>query len=427
MRRNVVLCAAVVAVSVLLFASCQRGKNQAKSAVVIRWWHINSDMPSRAVFEDLAREFGQSRARAKVEVTMLENIEYKAKLELEFAAKDPPDVFHSWGGGNLAEQAKAGYLRDITEWGRSDRWQSKINPAALALFSWEGKIYGFPHDLGAVGFWYNSEILRAAGYESFPREWPAFVSMLDRLKARGVTPVALGIADRWPVMYYWVYLAMRLGGADLFPEILAGRRGFNDPAMAKAGHMMRDLYLRGYFSPTGIGDDFMSQSRQMGDGECAMQLMGQWALAVQAQSSERKDALASVMRFAPFPSVPGGKGGINDAMGGGNGFVIGSKAPDEAIELLEYFTRAENLQRYFDAFPAVPTVEAVRISSPGLRMVKDYLSGMENYCLYPDQLFPLAIGTAINEMSARVILGEITPEAACVSLQATWEQARDAR
>lgn len=400
----------------LLYGCRPREKGQSSKPVVLRWWHINSDQPSQDVFAQIAREFEADHPGVTVKVTMLENMEYKPKLNLELTAGDPPDLFHSWGGGGLAEQAEKGYLRDITDWVGSDRWTSRINPAALELYSHRGKVYGFPQDLGAVGFWYNSEILSRAGYETFPADWDTFLAMCDDLKSRGVTPIALGLADRWPVMFYWSYLALRLGGPGLFNDIREGKRSFSDPSLIQAGYLLQDLYNRDYLPDTALGDDFPGQSRYMGDGMCAMQLMGQWALAVQAQNSERKDELVPVMRFAPFPEVPGGVGLRGDVIGGGNGFVVGRDAPDEAVELLEYFMRAENLQRYFDVFPAIPTVAAVRIPSPGLNMVKDYLATMSSFTLYPDQMFSQDTNNLLNEVSARIMLGELSPEEGCALL-----------
>ncbi len=405
----------------LVFCSGKKSAGD-EDAVTIRWWHINSDQPAQLVFDEIARDFERQYPHAVVKVTMLENMEYKAKLELEFAAGDPPDIFHSWGGGGLAEQAEAGHLRDITEWVNSDRWKSRINPVALEIYSYKGRVYGFPQDLGAVGFWYNREMLEKVGYRSFPETYDELLRLCEKLKARGITPIALGIADRWPVMFYWSYLALRIGGPDIFNDILAKKRSFSDPALIEAGRLMQQLYRRNYFPASAIGDDFNAQSRAVGDGDCAMQLMGQWALAVQAQVSEKKDSLSPLMMFAPFPALEKGKGGIRDALGGGNGFVIGKNAPDEAIELLEFFTRAENLQRYFDVFPAVPTVDAVRIDNKGLSMVKTYLATMDNYCLYPDQMFPQEMGTLLNSVSARVMLGELTPQQGCAILDEAWSK-----
>ncbi|MGA2614732.1 MAG: extracellular solute-binding protein [Spirochaetia bacterium] len=38
-----------------------------------------------------------------------------AKLTTLTQSGDPPDMFHTWGGGLMSEYAKAGLLRDITK------------------------------------------------------------------------------------------------------------------------------------------------------------------------------------------------------------------------------------------------------------------------------------------------------------------------
>jgi len=414
LQKSIVL---LLVLFILIFTGCRKETVQ---PVEIRWWHINSEQPSQDALEEVAQDFMDLNPHVNVEVIMLDNIEFKPKLKLQFAGQDPPEIFHSWGGGGMAEQVEAGYLKDLTPWIESDQWETEINEAAKDLYSYKGKRYGFPQDLGAVGFWYNQELLKQAGYDDFPTDWDAFLTMLDDLKQNNITPLALGFADRWPVMYYWVYLTIRIGGSDIYQKILQGEELFDNPAMVKAGEMMQVLYNGNYLQSTSIGDDFVTQSRYVGDGICAMQLMGQWALAVQSQSAEKKDALNEQMRFAPFPSIEGTSGSIYDAMGGGNGFVIGREAPDEAVELLNFFNKTENLQKYFNAFPAVPTSDNVKIQSSALNMVKDYVSEAEHYTLYPDQMFPEKMGVLLNELSARVMLGEISSQEACRQLDQLW-------
>lgn len=428
MRRCTPLVALALAgiFALALFGCAPRSSAESHSPKTIRWWHINSDLPSQKVFDEIAREFEASHPWVTVKVVVLDNMEYKPKLKLELAAKDPPDIFHSWGGGNMVELAKQGYLRDISSWVNGEHWKSRISPVALGMYSYDGKVYGFPQDLGMVGFWYNSELLSKAGFSAFPADWDGFLQMCASLKKAGIVPVSLGLADRWTAMYYWAYFALRLGGPGVFDDILGGKRSFEDPALIGAGRLMQDFYGRALLQRTAIGDDFMAQSRYMGDGKCAVQLMGQWALALQAQAAEQKDKLERYMRFAPFPAVRGGKGGAQDVMGGGNGFVIGKNAPDEAVELLEYWTRAENLQRYFDVFPAVPTVDEVKIANPALLQVKSFLRGMASYCLYPDQMFPQEINDLIDGTTARIMIGELTPERGCAIIDEAWKKAQAA-
>jgi len=160
---------------VLTAFSCSEKNTQ--DPVEISWWHINSDTPSHEVITGIARDFQSQHPGTIINVTKLDNIEYKPKLELKFTANDPPDIFHSWGGGNLIEQAKAGYLRDITPWVKDTEWGNRITPAALSLYSYDGKVYGYPQDLGAVGFWYNQNLLEQAGYQDFPETWEEFIAL----------------------------------------------------------------------------------------------------------------------------------------------------------------------------------------------------------------------------------------------------------
>jgi raffinose/stachyose/melibiose transport system substrate-binding protein len=204
--------------------------------VVIRWWHVNSDQPSQTLYEELAREFEELHPGIQIEIVMLDNFEYKPKLDLQLAIRDPPEMFHSRGGGDLAEQAESGYVMDITDFVNSDEWQSHINPVILDLYSWNGRVYGFPHDLGAVGFWYNTELLGKAGYSDFPEDWDSFLVMLDDLKAAGITPIALGMADGWPVMYYTGFI-LPCGSAVRGFSVKSRRTGpvFRTPLLWKRG------------------------------------------------------------------------------------------------------------------------------------------------------------------------------------------------
>ena len=51
----------------------------------------------------------------KINVTVLENEALKSALAVEMQAGSAPDIFHSWGGGVLAEQVDAGMVQALDE------------------------------------------------------------------------------------------------------------------------------------------------------------------------------------------------------------------------------------------------------------------------------------------------------------------------
>ena len=115
----------------------------------------------------------------KIEITVLENEAFKTKLTTVMQSGEPPDIFQSWGGGVMNEYAKAGLLKDITADLDADggAWRNTFAPGALGVYSYKGKNYGVPWDMGMIGFWYNKALFDKAGITSSAHD-------LDRIPRR---------------------------------------------------------------------------------------------------------------------------------------------------------------------------------------------------------------------------------------------------
>ena len=93
-----------------------------------------------------------------------------------------------------------------------------------------------------------------------------------------------------------------------------------------------------------LGATYGDEATAMGNGKAAMELMGQWAPAVEKDNSADKKGIGDNLGWFPFPMVEGGAGDPGDAVGGGNGFAIGKNASPEAIDFVKYLTTAEAQQ-----------------------------------------------------------------------------------
>ena len=78
---------------------------QAQDPVEIDWWHIQTNDPGLSLNQAVADEYMAAHPGVKVNITVLENEAFKSKLALDMQAGTAPDIFQSWGGGVLAEQA----------------------------------------------------------------------------------------------------------------------------------------------------------------------------------------------------------------------------------------------------------------------------------------------------------------------------------
>lgn len=417
----------VVLVALFSF-SCGAKKTDGAAAeqVVVRWWALSAgggDASREALRQEVIKDFEAQNSHVRVELTMLENEAFKQKVQVAVQAGDPPDIFHSWGGGVMVEYARAGMLRDITDFVKGELAKT-IGIGALGVYGYDGKYYGAPYDMGAVGMWYNKSIFKEVGVE-VPKTWPELLSAVGKIAAAGYVPIALGAGDKWPAHFWWVYLAMRIGGQPAFNAAYDGSGSFKDPTFVKAGEMLLELSRLQPFQTGFLGATYDDQAALVGNRRAAMELMGQWAPAVQASNSQSGKGIGDDLGWFPFPSVPGGAGKLSDVMGGGNGYVVGKNAPDEALGLLKHFLQSkynEQLIEIEGIIPVVKGAEAALVGNPHGLAIAEAVSTAEYYQLYYDQFLPPAVGEAVKDAVASLLAGRSSPAQVAAAIDAAWQK-----
>ena len=418
MKRTAQLAALVMAFALVVPALAMA------APTVVNWWHIGTAANDRAMYQGWADAYMKLHPDVQVQITVLENEAFKSKLTTVMQSGDPPDLFHSWGGGVMAEYAKAGLLRDISKFVKGTAFGNSMAPGVWEVYSYNGKNYGVPFDMGAITFWYNKDLLAKAGYTSFPGDWDGFVAMVKKIKAAGITPIALGGGDKWPAMHMWSYIALRLGGGKLFQDTFSGKntKGFEDPTFVKAGQMLSDLAALKPFQDGFLGASYPDEAALVGNGQAAMELMGQWAPNVEKDSSSTKAGLGDKLGTAPFPAIKGGRGQLTDNIGGGNGYAVGKNAPDAAVDFLKFIANKENQIQQATTSGIIPTVKGadVGIKDPNSRLVKAIVDKSSFFQLYLDQFLSPAAGGTVNDSVQTILAGTATPAKAMATIQAAF-------
>lgn len=390
--------------------------------VTITWWHIQTEEHQVALWQGLADEYMAANPNVTIEITALENEAFKTKLTTVMQSNDPPDIFQSWGGGVMNEYADAGLLKDITADLAADGWGETFAPGALGLYAYNGVNYGVPRDAGIVGFWYNTELFAQAGITEPPATWDEFIAAVEALKAAGITPIAVGAGDKWPAAFWWEYLAVRLGGQAAFEAAASGSGSFTDPAFIRAGEVLQELVAMDVFQSGFLGATWGDEATAMANGAAAMDLMGQWAPGAFRENSEDGTGLDGKLGWFPFPAIPEGAGGAVDALGGGNGFVVGANAEPEAVDFLKFISSVESQTEQAVIGMSVPVVAGAEagLSDPMLLQVQQGLAAAEYFQLYYDQYLPPAVGAVVNDAVAGLFAGTLTPEQAAQMVQDSY-------
>ncbi|GAA2302823.1 extracellular solute-binding protein [Streptomyces kunmingensis] len=412
-RRRFLGTVPVAGLGVAVLTSCgdsdDSGAKDGSGRTVVEWWHISTSEPARGLWNARAKAFEAAHPDVRIKVVTLENDAFKSKLTALTSSGKLPDVYHTWGGGVLKQQVDAGLVEDLTD--SVSTWIDTLVPASREPYEFDKKTYAVPNDIGAVGFWYNKALFKKAKIASPPTTWVAFLDTVRTLKAAGITPIALGGKEKWPGMYYWAYLAMRLAGVDGMQQA-AEAKDFTGDAFVKAGEHLEDLVDLAPFQKGFLGAPYSSptgQAATMGNGKTAMELMGQWAPREQAAAGK---GIGDDLGFFPFPAVEGGKGRGTDVFGGGGGYALRKGAPQEAVDFLKYFVSAESERLLVKGTGIIPVNKDAQdaLTDPNLKAVLAMLNKSTGFQLYLDQAYPPAVGQEVNDSVAALIAGSKSPE-----------------
>jgi raffinose/stachyose/melibiose transport system substrate-binding protein len=397
----------------------------AAADTTVKWLHIEVNPAQVKIWDEVARAYEAAHPGVKVEMQFLENEAYKAKLPTILQSKDRPHVIYSWAGGVLKTQIEAGVLEDITD--QVKGYSDTITPAALAAFTQNGHVYGLPIALSQVGFLYNKELLAKANVDAAKiKTWDDLLAAVKALKAAGVTPIVVGGADKWPLHFYWTHLAVRSGGRAAFDAALRGDNGgFEGETFQKSGALFKQLVdlqpfqngFLGFKNPQAVG--------YFGDGKAAMTLAISTVYHLQRALAADKVGLGEdKIGWFDFPAVPGGKGEPTDTLGGITGWLITKGAPKEATDFLKFFISKDVQTKLAAGNFLIPVVKGaeVGLNNTFMKQIADNLAKSNYHQNFYDQSLGPSVGRVVNDVTAEIAGGSMTPQQAATAIQAAWKQ-----
>ena len=427
-RRHAMAITALASVSMALGGGLAAAS--AEEEVTITWWHIQNNDPGLSDWQSMADAFMAENPHVTVEITAMENDAFKPALQAAVQAGDVPDLFQSWGGGVLLDQVEAGAVQDITE--AVAPVVDTLNPGATALYSIDGVQYGLPYNTSMVGIWYNVDLFEQAGITETPTTWTELLEVVQTLKDADITPITVGAGAQWPAHFWYSYLMVRIGGADVMNQIAADNN-FEVPAVVEAGAQVAELVAMEPFQDGYLGaqwDTPDGEAGVMASGGAAMDLQGQWALGTYRNQAGLADTPETALPFRigwfPFPEVEGGAGDPADGFGGADGFVVGADAPPEAAEFLTFVTNLENQRTFALSGTGIPAnveataavTEAPGADGPVMETILAALNGAPFHQQFLDQFYTADVGTEVNAQSALLFAGETSPEDAAAAISA---------
>jgi len=226
----------------------------------------------RAVWQQVIDEFKKAHPGTDVNVSFIDEEAYKVQLP-GWLSTVSPDIVNWHDGERMAYYAQRGLFEDLSgDWSKNG-WNNTYASTKEAS-SYKGKQYAAPTVYYSWGMFYRKDLFQKVGIASEPKTWDEFLEACKKLKAAGISPIAVGGRDAWTLAGWFDYLDLRLNGNAFHQKLMAGEVPYTDPRVKKVYTTWKQLIDDGYFIDNSLSYDLDAAQPFLFQGKAAMMLMG---------------------------------------------------------------------------------------------------------------------------------------------------------
>ena len=348
----------------------------------------------------------------------------KKQIGLALSGTNVPDVCQvNNARADMGEFVKAGQLVDLGRWDAAYGWSKRFPSSVLAKMRYsadgvtfgDGGLYGLPMTGEVVGIYYSQKVLDKLSVKA-PTSWDEFFTDLDKAKAAGLQPMALGNIEKWPALHVFGPLQAHYLGADEITKLAMGNKGGDWTSQPNKDALARfaEWGSKKYFGSSPNGLDYDTAWADFTKGRSAFLVGGSWL---------GTDMAKTMGTDLHFMAPPASKDGKPETTGGtGIPFAIPAKAKnaDAAAAYIDFIT-SEDAMKTIASNGGLPVLKTASLA-PSSGVNKEIFEAFDTvanqgtllpYLDYATPTFGDVMGNALQQ----VIGGQMTADAAAAALQ----------
>jgi len=257
--------------TVALFCSTGAMAQQMK-AEVLHWWTSAGESASVKVFADQFTKAGGTW----VDNAIAGGANARTAGINRMVGGNPPTMMQFNTGKQFDELVSNDMVRDVDALSKSGKWRELMPKPIVDATVREGKFFAVPVNIhGQNWMFYNTKVFADAGLE-VPKTFPELVATGEKLKAKGIIPIALGGQPNWEHNLFRAVLVGH-GGADMFRKLYGAR----DPQITKDPKFKESVELfgkmRALVDPGSPGRNWNDATALVITNKAAMHFNGDWA------------------------------------------------------------------------------------------------------------------------------------------------------
>lgn len=313
----------------------------------------------QTAYKNVVKKFEDDHPGVKVKVIVTAADQYATKLKAAITGNKMPDVFY-FESGDLKAYVNSGILLNLTPYlDKNEKVDiNNIWKYGIDLYRYDGNmagqgdIYGMPKDVGPFALGYNKTMFEKEGIplpdKDKPMTWDEFVDINKKLTkdTNGdgkPDQYGSGFNVNWALQsFVWS------NGADWIDESKT-KVTIDDPKFAEALQYFADLQNVHKVTPSIEDSQTLDTYQRWMKGEMGFFPVGPWDMSTY-------ETLPFDYDLIPYPA---GLTGKSATWTGSLGIGVSSKskAPEEAVELVNYLTASrEGMEQLVNAKVQIPNL-----------------------------------------------------------------------
>lgn len=254
-------------------SACTLAAQAQQRAEVIHWWTSGGES---AAVKELAEAY-KAAGGTWVDSAVAGGEAARAQAINRIVGGTPSTAAQFNTSKQFHDIIDGGLLNHVDEVAKKNDWDRMLPEPILNAIKVKGHYYAVPVNIHMPAwFWYSKPAFAKAGIAAEPRTADEFFAALDKLKAAGVVPLALG-GQPWQEKLTFDALLAHVGGPELYLKVYRDRdvKSVQGPAFKNV--LVAFKRLKGYVDPGSAGRNWNDATSMVISGKAGVQIMGDWA------------------------------------------------------------------------------------------------------------------------------------------------------
>lgn len=366
----------------------------------------------RQVYMELLRSFEAQHPDLDVRHREYEQENYKANIESWLTGdSQAPDVMFWFAGHLMDDFYRKGLIRPVDDLWQAQNWDTVFPESIRRVVSFAGQPMGVPIAYYHWGLYYNKALFQRLGLNP-PETWDALLEAGERLKAEGITPVAVGTKAGWTAAAWFDYLNLRLNGLAFHERLMRGEVPFDDDRVRAVFEHWQQLVKGDFFLQGHAGMSWRNALPFLYRGHAGMMLMGGFV------KPQFPDSVLDNIGVVRFPLLQSTRGVYENAPTDIFFIPAGADNPEGAKTLLAYMGEPET-QAWFNhrLGTTAPNINVTGYGDSIDEQGGEVLAGADGYSQFFDRNTPRALSNPAMEVFVDFMAGDVDMDRALSRLE----------